>query len=330
MNKDRLNQVIDILSKYDNNDFVNYYELFDLDRNMNIDELNSEIRKKRLQVLFHPDQISFIPEEYHSKYLIIIDVIKDVIDTFSSVRKREIYDNLLINAIRKKQFRNRSSENNQYQEDKTEDLDEVNLASAVIANSKKYGFEMTMNALIHLVTNNETRGFTRDGGVRDIIKNIDRNKLINIINSSSIEDSSVTIEQIIMNYLTDLLYKVPEFKQQIGLIEQACAATYLKYDMNGYHNQTLNALNNYCDDGLVHGFTNVNNVRNYLDQNADKKNAEFYIKCALNNERKINLDYSYDSINFKGGNFRKMYVEMLQNKINYGQTSNQFGDGYNK
>lgn len=356
MNKDRLKQVLEILSKYDNSKFVNYYELFNLDKNMSIDELNNIIRKNRLQVLFHPDQIHFIPEEYHSKYLEVVEIVKNVIDTFSSYRNKEKYDSDLkefltnnksnnfnnkagndasssyrSNSSYNQSYSSRTSEANQnksneYQEDKTEDLDEIALVEAIVLNSKKYGLDFTMKSLIDLIVINSVKGFTRDNGVREMVSSIPKDKILSIINESSLEDQDLTVKQVVMNYMTDLMYKVPEYKQQIGLIEQACAATFYKYDMNGYHNQTRNALFNYCVTGQVNLFTNDGNVRKYLAERGDIKNAEFYVKCALNKERKVNVNYSYNSVMANGGNFTDMYVKMLNNK-NYNNSSNKYDDG---
>lgn len=309
MNKERLEQVIEILNKYDKNEFINYYELFNLDKNMNIDDLNSEIRKKRLQVLFHPDQISFIPETYHSKYYEMIDIVKESINTFSNRNAKEKYDRNLDEFISKKDFAD---------EEKTEDLTEVILADAVIENSKKYGFESTMLALSDLIRSNHINGFTRQNGTREAIKGLDREKLLNVINSSSLEDTNLNIEQIVINYLTDLLYKIPEYKKQIGLIEQACLTTYYKYDLNNNQNQTKTALDNYCINGNVKYFTNDNKVREYLERLGDRENADFYVKCSLNHQRKEYPEFSYTSIYMKGADYRKAYIDMIHKNLTKG------------
>lgn len=297
MNKEKLEQVLEILKKYENNSFTNYYELFDLDKNMNIDELNSEIRKKRLQVLFHPDQINFIPTQYHSLYNEVIDVVKDTINTFSNEKAKDDYDKKLDKHI--------------YNEDITEDLTEVILADAIFFNSQKYGFENTMASLTGLVRNNNYNGFTRDNGVRSNIKNLDRNKLLSVIYNSSLEEENLNIEQIIMNYMTDLIYKTPEYRKKVEALDIATSVTFRKYDMNGYRGHTNTAVNSYCISGKDSHFTNDNNARVNLRKNVNYKDADFFIKCSLNNKRIDSPEFSYISIYMRGADYRSAYVNMI-------------------
>ena len=318
MNKERLEQVLEILKKYENNSFTNYYELFDLDRNMNINELNSEIKKKRLQVLFHPDQINFIPNNYHDLYNEMIDIVKETINTFSNESAKENYDKNLNEQSFKDNY---AYANTAADEDKTEDLTEVILAEAVFTNSQKYGFENTMNSLINLVRNNYYNGFTRENGTRDNIKNLERNKLLSVIYGSSLEENELNMEQIIMNYMTDLIYKTPEYRKQVESLDMAAVTTFRKYDMNGNYGHTKVAVDNYCITGKDSYFTNDNNVRQNLRNNVDYRNAEFFIKCSLNNKRMHSPDFSYTSIFMRDADYRRAYVNMIQrdlmNSYNY-------------
>lgn len=99
MPRERLEEVFKILSNYDESQsIVDYYQLFGFNKNMSIEEIKNQIKQKRLQVLFHPDQISFVPQEYHEKYLKMIEITKDVVNTFDNYQNKEAYDNRLYQA----------------------------------------------------------------------------------------------------------------------------------------------------------------------------------------------------------------------------------------
>lgn len=310
MPKEKLEEVLEILSRYNENQSVtDYYQLFGFNKNMTVEEIKSQIKQKRLQVLFHPDQISFIPSEHHDKYLKMIEIIKDVVNTFDNYQNKESYDQSLFNRS------NNNQQSNYYEEDKTEDLDEINFGQAIILNSNKHGFKFTRDAIYHLIKYQNVNGFTRDNNVRNMVANIDRNKLMDILLSHSVKDKNVTLEQIIMNYLSDFVYSNQTIKKQLDCIEKACSDTINKYDINGYRNQTTNALNRFCNNGDVSAFTNSNGGRTNLEHNVDYRNAKFFVECSLNNERHQNPSLAYQYTKDIPNEINRVYCEVLIQKI---------------
>lgn len=312
MNNERLKEVIKILDRYDESSVINYYELFGISKNLSIENINQKIKESKLQVLFHPDQIKFIPESYHSKYNHMIEEVVNFVNIFSNDKSREKYDDNLAKSEVKTEYSD---------EDKTEDLEELKLVQSLMLNAQKYGFDYTRKALSELLSSNYTQGFTRENDVRKMIESIDRNKLLSIVSQSSSKDEMVTSLQMSMNYLTDLMYKIPELKQQINFLDEACNATFGKYDANGYSGQTYNALNKYCITNNVAGFTNVNNVRNNLKEYGDFRNSNFYIECILNSKRFDNLNYAYTNMINNRNDFNKGYVDMLHEQYNLNKNS---------
>ena len=146
---------------------------------------------------------------------------------------------------------NYQERNSHYQNDnKSVDLSAV-IRQSVVANIQKHGFEFARTAILEAISKNYFGGFTRS--VRKQMEDIGKLKIFEIISASSITDGDVNIEQVVMNYLTDLIYTERDFKDQVTSIDQAACTTFLKYDSNGVINQTLNALNRFSDLGDATG-----------------------------------------------------------------------------
>lgn len=329
MSESKLNEILNILSRYNSNGSVDdYYQLFSLDKNMTAEEIKTQIKKMRLQVLFHPDQLNFVPTQYHQKYLQMIEVVKDAINVFDSYQSKENYDIKLEESKNSYSTYNSYNQSDNY-EDKTEDLDEANLQQAIILNSQKYGFEHTRRALVELIQYNYADGFTRQNNVRQIISNIDREKLKSILLSSSLNDKvALDLEQIVMNYLTDLVDKMPMLNIQQAAIKEACVTTMVKYDLAGRGNQTNEALNRFSDFGDANGFTNTNNCRVNLVNNVDYKNVKFFVQCALNKKRHEQPRFSYQyTKNLTPDYINKLYCDETMQKLKEDMYGNSgYGD----
>ncbi|MDD6223457.1 MAG: hypothetical protein PUB18_00445 [bacterium] len=321
MNQERLQKVLEILSKYDDSrNVVDYYQLYGLDKNMTSEELTNQIKQQRLQVLFHPDQIHFIPAEYHVKYQKMIENTKLAINAFSSKKNKDAYDAKLAESIQniEQNAKHYRSQNTNFNKDKdlnqTVDLDEMRLRTAVIITTEKYDLNWVMNALCRVIRDDNYRGFTREQGVRDMVLNIGRQKILSILNEASLQDSNQHMlrpEQVVMNYLTDLVYQQSKFKIQMDCLEQAVKETMLKYD----YRQAQAALTSYCEIGGVQSFTNTNGVRNKLVKNVELKNVRFLMQCALNQVRHINPNMSYTHLQDNNIDLIAAYCNLAYNQL---------------
>lgn len=320
MDPEKLKQIMSIMSKYDSSqEVVDYYQLFGVNKNNSVFEIEKELKGQKLQILFHPDQLAFIPSEYSDKYLQMVEVVKDCMNVFSSDTNKNRYDEKLNqHKIQSSNFGNSynyQERNSYYQNDnKSVDLSEV-IRQSVVANIQKHGFEFARTAILEAISKNYFGGFTRS--VRKQMEDIGKLKIFEIISASSITDGDVNIEQVVMNYLTDLIYTERDFKDQVTSIDQAARTTFLKYDSNGVINQTLNALNRFSDLGDASGFTNENGCRTNLKSNVDYKNTQFLVQCILNKKRHDNPSCRYENIkdlNDQSLNF--LYVSTISNELN--------------
>ena len=350
MPQERLKEVLEILSRYNpNQSVVDYYQLFNFNKNMTVDEIKAQIKAKRLQVLFHPDQINFVPNEYHTKYLQMIETVKDVVNTFDNFQNKEAYD-IKLKESEMHQENNRNQENyyqnsnsyyyqkynnnqNNSWEDKTEDLEEVKFQEAIIINSEKYGFEYTRNSILKIINSNSVSGFTRDNNARGMVASISKDKIMSfLIKSSQYDDprNITTNDQIVMNYLTDFIYNTSTLKQQADYLEQASNATIMKYDLNGHYGQTNRALENFYNNGDAIGFTNTNNARINLKNNVNYKDTKFFMQCYLNRKRHEDYKYAYQNTE-KFGMYAvtTMYSEELIRAIK-NKDNSEYGGGYNR
>lgn len=327
MNKERLEEVLKILSRYkENQEVVDYYNLFDFNKNATLDEIKSQIKSMRLQVLFHPDQINYIPEQHRNEYLKMIELSTDAINAFDNERSKEMYDNKL-KSVQKFNNNNSSyhntSENYTYNNDKTEDLEEVYLMDAIIINSQKYGFDYTKEALREVIEKNYFGSFTRTNNAREIVTQLGNTKILEIITRPSLNETLFNLDQILMNYFSAIMYKNPVLKKQVDCIEQACVKTIYKYDMLGNFGQTSNALLNYIQSGNARGFTNTDNARSNLINNVKFEDTLFITRCLLNSKRHENEYFSYDNIkNMNASEITNIYANDLYCKIKSKQYNN--------
>lgn len=340
MNPERLNEVVKILSRYsDSKELVDYYQLLELDQNMTLEELQNQIKKRKIQVLFHPDQISFIPLEYQSKYLKMIEIIKDVINTFDSPKNKVAYDRKLQEQSRydnNQNFTSYSNRDSSYQSyedmnNKTQDLEALKFREAIVANAMKYGFEFTRTALRNLMIDNSVKGFTRDHNVRNIISSISKEKIISILSDASVEDvmqgKKMSTEELIMNYLTDLIFGYQQFRNQVLCLEQACLNTIYRYDLQGYKGQTYRALERFSSMGDVSAFTNTNNARNNLiTSGIETRNIKFLMQCSLNSKRHENPNFAYQNL-IDSGLTLELYYDMVYQEAKSNTNSDEYS-GY--
>lgn len=386
MNNERLQEVLKILSRYDNKqEVVDYYELFGFNKNATLEEIKAQIKSMRLQVLFHPDQINYVPNEYHEKYLEVIKLATNAINVFDSYRNKEAYDQKLkvasqannshnynyssnnahsyssnnnsynynqrsnnnyssnnANSYHSNTANNKSYNNNNYSynnnnnktyndENKTEDLHPVYLQQAIITNAQKYGFEFAMQALKEIIEKNYFGGFTRTDNARDIVAHIGRDKIMELVSKASINDNNVDLDQILMNYFSDIMYKNPILRQQINYVEQACVKTLYNYDLTGVFGQTRTALNDYVQYGNASHFTNTDNARVNLINNVKQQDVPFIVKCSLNSRRHENEYFSYTNLkNMSGPQVSTIYVDDLYGRMrrNEYHSNNQYdGNG---
>lgn len=325
MSEQRLNEILAVCKRY--SDSIDYYSLFALNSNSSLEEINSTLKKVR--ILFHPDQTSYVPEEYRETFDKILNQIPDIINTFSSISNRNKYD---ANLNKRK--------NESKEKDENDKILDAELQGAILSQVSNYGWKYTVNCLRHVVYNENFNVITRFGDARDTLRSIGANKIRELILNSSLGDidrrSSITFEDSVVNYITDMFETNPDLASDLEIIKNACLETNKKHGAL----QAKSAMKVYFVFGDAHGFTNTNNARhdfvdniekplvyrankNNKGNDVDRSDVEFMMQVALNSKRFDNYAYSY-------ANTKELSLDQLisvyndQIEYNYGQSDTNY------
>jgi hypothetical protein len=95
MSEVNFERMIEICNRFVDSNPIDFYQLFEIDKDMNLMEINKDIKNKRIRVLFHPDQIGVIPDEYKATFEKICNSIPDLVNAFSTRENRDKYDSSL-------------------------------------------------------------------------------------------------------------------------------------------------------------------------------------------------------------------------------------------
>ena len=195
MSNTNYENMIEICKKFVDTNTIDFYYLFNIDRNMNLMEINKDIKNKKIRSMFNLEHITSgtIPEEYKEEYIKITNSIPYLTEVFSTRKGRKKYDELLAKSK------------------EITEIDISNLENAIIENATKYNLEHTINALTELITSNNLKGFTRDNKARDNIQELGEEKIKNIVITPYIQNlknnDKLDIKQIVINYINDMFKK---------------------------------------------------------------------------------------------------------------------------
>lgn len=154
-----------------------------------------------------------------------------------------------------------------------------------------------------------------------MIEEIGSQKVLNILTGSSVIDVTTRFDllnQIIMNYLTDIIYQTPKYQNQIVCLEQACIETMQRFGKYILSSQAYLALQRLSSQHDFLGFTNENSAReNLIQSGIDSRNVNFLIQCNLNNRRCENNLYAYQNIKrLENPDFYEIYCTLLVENLN--------------
>ena len=250
MSKTNIEQALEICNRFSDTNPINFYELFEINKNMSLAEINRDIKNKRIRIIFHPDQVAFIPDEYKKTFQKISDSITDLIDVFSSEKNKEKYDSKLSKSTARK--------------NETKTAQEIrDFENAIIITAQKHGWKHMIEAISKAI-HNDFYGFTRNGNARNIVKSLGANKIKSIILDSSIfeldNEYRINEEQMIANYLSDMFFNNQILEKQALALQYAIEQTFNKYG----NLQVYKAINKYATIGDPYGITGDGNARNEL------------------------------------------------------------------
>lgn len=116
MSEDKIARIREILNNYDETrEFVDYYQVFGLDPKSSVEELKAELKKKNLRVLFHPDQLMFLPDELRPKFEKMVEIIKDFNNILDDTYNKNRYDREVREFKEKEEMKKQQQEREKYE-----------------------------------------------------------------------------------------------------------------------------------------------------------------------------------------------------------------------
>ncbi len=280
---------------YHNDGLFNYYQIFDLDRNMGIEQIVKYVKEKQLKKLLHPDWISYLDQEDQEDFKKLSSIVDSMLNDFRDENSRKRYDDRLNIMLQEKN-------NHLFKEgsDKTFHNDNVSLSEmedfnlAVKKNILKYGFQWTENAL-KKVYHDDMNGFTREDGIRNFIRDLGKDKIDHILGQYCLGGSGVEIDYSnkIFNYLVNLLTNDVELRKKLDSYIAACCATIFKYQGS---NHPVLAIKEFIFDGDYNGFTRDFDARSNLKGCVLKWDGRFLTLAYLSNFKDFYPMYQHDRL----------------------------------
>lgn len=286
MEKEKQTRVYNYLKKYidqkiNHDGYINYYEMYNLDKDMSIEEINKKIESQELKTLFDEKNVDTIEPCLKPIFLETSKEVNNMIHFFSDEEVKKMYD--------------------YYLNSKTNDcigLDDSQKLDIVVKTSiDKYGFYHGFASLQALIKYQRYDVITKENNDRNIVKQLSEDKINKVIyeKRSNIMDDNQ--DNMIMDYFSKFI-KDGELKEKADTFYNACHNTVEKYDSNG-----INQLN-YAVEGMINNssaerFTNLKNSRDNL-KNSKLNCDDCYVLMLMKIHSKKNENESYAYSNIVG------------------------------
>lgn len=327
--KERIPKIRAYLEKYyqygKGKQVIDYYKIFDLSSEMSIEELTSKIKSARLSVLFHPDSVSFLPDDIRiDDYMKMIDIVCEMINVFGSNENKQRYDRKLT-KFKLNQSKEKIQKQGYHRQNGSDPIisfyDEEKYQYAVVHNILKYGFDYTKKALSDFLKENYINGFTRDYSVRDVIQDLGRDKIINILRKHY-QNKNIkldeNLENAIIHSFSYLYLHDPKISEVIHTYCDACYQTIYKYDSLFDHDQASYAVFQLISNKDFSSFTNQGGARSSLKSCVKKNDGKIIPTIYLI----ANDKYSYFQLkNMSDMDLSDRFISFLRNDSKFYQES---------
>lgn len=285
MNKDTKIQIYKYLKKImeqkkQHSDYIDYYDLFDLDKTMDIEQIKEKLNDKKLRVLFHPDQLAFIEDNFKDVYNDSINYYNSARDTLCDLSSKQEYDKFI-------------EEQNKYKITK-EDI--KSLEEAIETTIYKYGFYQGFYALKQAAFN-DFNFITAEKKCRSKLQMMGSDKIQKILYDNRSNLMEKEVDNVIMDYYAKIINKTG-LNQKKDSFYRACLETTMKYDLNGI-NQTAQAVKIFVNNPNRYDvFTNQHLARQELMENGIKPlDAVILMGAKMHGLRSKNEANSYANYN---------------------------------
>ena len=211
-----------IHQKQEHGNYIDYYELCNLNEKMTIEQLKSEMKKKKLVKLFHPDQESILDPDFQEIFKECVQEIQDMQYVFSDERLKNRYDNELTKQKEiNKNVSNRTVDEKAEEKSISFTKEEENyLERAIETTIYKYGFYQGYIALQKAVRN-DFSSVTNDNHSRKLLKEMGVQKIRNIIESKRRDIMDTSSNNMVMNYYSSMIDKTG-LKEKADIFYNAC------------------------------------------------------------------------------------------------------------
>lgn len=277
--------------KYD--DYIDYYELCNLDEHMTIEQLQQQIKQKKLTKLFHPDQERTLDSEFQTIFRECSQQIQDMKNIFSSESLKYRYDSLL-----KQQKGNQkdTSNINDTQKLSFTKEEENHLERAIETTIYKYGFYQGYIAL-QKAARDDFSSVTKDNNSRELLKQMGSKKIKDIIKANRVDIMETKSNNIVMDYYNKIINK-SGLKEKAEVFYNACLETAKKYDLHADLYQTDYAISYYIEDLNMDYFTNKNVDKQELCK-LSPKDIQILISAKMHTLSKENKEYLFSDFSKK-------------------------------
>ena len=261
MSDETKRKIYEYLQRYihqqqDHSNYIDYYDLYGIKKEMSLDEIKKKFRKK--EKYLHPDQISFIDDEFKYVFKKCSDEFIKSKNVFSDEQKKEQYDLNL--ETEKMKYDNINVDSMNSKEDDIKDLE-----SAIETTIYKHGFYQGYVAL-QSASRNDFQYIVRENDARKKAQNLGSNRIREILYENRKDVMENSADNIVMDYFSDLIEK-SGLREKADSFYDVCTSTIHKYDLTRNNNQTLTAIEMYLSLGETQYFTNNNGLRDEFEKN---------------------------------------------------------------
>ncbi len=276
------------INKYKYNDFIDYYDLFNLDASKSADALIEEVTMRKYKSTFHPDFIYNIPENLREDYPAVCDCLKEFLAILTSPHLKVNYDRQRELILKPKPTSQQVKEatinettivDEPFEEEIDEDIREEReivfqiFGKYLLPTCARYGLDQCREAVKSYIEYGNIKDFSLIQDSRSKIALFNRKV---VINHMALAYPSLTAEQMARAIVKDSINYYGK------MLDLATEATYIKRG----NRQARFALEKLYRENSVKAFSNFKIRQALRKSEISKDNVSF----VLANNLGINLD----------------------------------------
>lgn len=254
-------------------DYIDYYEMFNLDKNITAEEFEKKVKEEKLKAIFHEDQEQYVEDIYKPTFNECSREFNNMLDIFTTEYKRIEYDKML------KEKKN-TRKTDVYEIDEKQVLED-----AITITIQKHGFYNGYLALQYALRGDFSH-VSRDNGNRLVLEHIGKERLREIVTEERENIIERNGDNIVSEYLYKLINKSP-LKEQADTFYDVCKETIKEKQINPNTSTLEEAIESYEEYNYPSLFSNRNNARDKFLQTSGITNKDVWILMCV----KIHNEY---------------------------------------